>query len=159
MSLRFRSRTRRAECQSWVNLRRPVTATALPVYLQQTEMLTDGQHRRSVPHPDLYRQLGCEGQKRGRLRIERLEQRLGLFEIGRVEAFGEPAVDRPEMVAGLIFPPLSAQEASQADGGAQLEPAGALVSRHRQRSAKTTFDLFPVVGWQSAQEVAAQAVE
>jgi hypothetical protein len=35
----------------------------------------------SVPHPDLYRQLGREGQKRGRLRIERLEQRLGLFEI------------------------------------------------------------------------------
>jgi hypothetical protein len=37
-----------------------------------------------VPHPDLHRQRGCEGQKRSRLRIERLEQRLGLFQIGSV---------------------------------------------------------------------------
>ena len=47
-----------------------------------------------MPHPDLYRPLGCQGQKRGRLRVERLDQRLGLFEIGRIEAFGEPVVDR-----------------------------------------------------------------
>jgi hypothetical protein len=69
----------------------------------------------SVPHPDLYRQLGREGQKRGRLRIERLEQRLGLFEIGRVKAFGEPAVDRRERIAGLVAPPLFAQQAGEAD--------------------------------------------
>jgi hypothetical protein len=34
-----------------------------------------------------------------------VEQRLSLFQIERVEAFGEPAVDRSEKLAGLV--PLS----------------------------------------------------
>jgi hypothetical protein len=35
------------------NLRRPATATALPVYLQQRKCLIGGQHRRSVPEGDI----------------------------------------------------------------------------------------------------------
>ena len=35
------------------------------------------------------------------LRIERFEQRLRLFKVGRVEAFGEPTVDCGEKVAGF----------------------------------------------------------
>ena len=31
-----------------------------------------------------------------------IEQRLGLFQIERVEAFGEPAVDRSEQMAGFF---------------------------------------------------------
>ena len=37
---------------------------------------------------------GYEGQARGRLRVELVEQRLSLLQIGCVEAFGKPAVDR-----------------------------------------------------------------
>jgi hypothetical protein len=48
-------------------------------------MFAGGQYRWSVPHPDLYYQGGCESQKRSRLHIERLEQRLIIFEIGRLE--------------------------------------------------------------------------
>jgi hypothetical protein len=34
--------------------------------------------------------------------VQLIEQRLGLFQIERVEAFGELAVDRSEKIAGLI---------------------------------------------------------
>src|SRR5216683_1228326 len=87
------------------------------------------------------------------------QQRLCVPQVGRVEAFGELAVDRREKVAALISPPLGAQQADETDRGAQLEPAGALLSRDRQRSAITTLDLRPVGGWQPTQELAAQAVE
>ena len=35
-------------------------------------------------------------------RRQLVEQRLGLFQIERVEAFGEPALDRGEQIASLI---------------------------------------------------------
>jgi hypothetical protein len=35
-------------------------------------------------------------------RRQLVEQLLGLFQIERVEAFGEPAIDRSEKIAGLI---------------------------------------------------------
>jgi hypothetical protein len=35
--------------------------------------------------------------------VQLIEQRLGLFQIERVEAFGEPAVDRSLKVSGFIF--------------------------------------------------------
>ena len=34
--------------------------------------------------------------------MQLIEQRLGLLQIERVEAFGEPAIDRSEKLAGLI---------------------------------------------------------
>ena len=54
-----------------------------------------------MPYPDLHGQRGREGRKHSRLRIERVEQRLCPFEVLCVEAFGEPAVDRREKVAGF----------------------------------------------------------
>jgi hypothetical protein len=36
-----------------VNLRRPTTTTALPVYLQQRKMFANGEHRRLVPEADI----------------------------------------------------------------------------------------------------------
>jgi hypothetical protein len=37
-----------------------------------------------------------------RLRRQLLKQRLGLLQIARVKAFGEPAVDRSEEIAGRV---------------------------------------------------------
>ena len=34
--------------------------------------------------------------------VQVVEQGLGLFQIERVEAFGEPAIDRSEKIAGVI---------------------------------------------------------
>ena len=43
-----------------------------------------------------------------------VEQRLGLFQIGRVEPFGEPAVDGRQKIASLTELALVAPEARQA---------------------------------------------
>ena len=65
-----------------------------------------------------------------------LQQRLSLFQIERVEAFGEPAVDRSEKIVGLIpleqvrcMPPMDAGYPS-----AQTPPL-ALPSLHSQPSS------------------------
>src|SRR5262249_52880861 len=80
------------------------------------------------------------------------QQRLCILQLGRVEAFGKPAVDGCEKLAG-------AQQAGEADRATELEPAAALLSCDRQRSAKATLDFRPVGGWQPAEEFAAQAAE
>ena len=49
-----------------------------------------------------------------------VEQRLGLLQIERVEAFGEPAVDRSEQFASLLRLPLIAPEPRHAHRGAQF---------------------------------------
>jgi len=55
------------------------------------------------------------------------EQRLGLFQIGRVEAFGEPAIDWREKVAGFGAATLVAAEPGEARGGAQFPELGFLL--------------------------------
>jgi hypothetical protein len=50
-----------------------------------------------------------------------LQERLRLLEIGRIKAFGEPAVDRRQEVAGFGALALVAPEAGEAGRGAQLE--------------------------------------
>jgi hypothetical protein len=59
------------------------------------------------------------------------EQVLGLFQIERVEAFSEPAVDRSEQVASLLRLPLIAPEPRHARGGAQLPGFRLLCPRYR----------------------------
>ena len=49
------------------------------------------------------------------------EQRAGLLEIRRIEAFREPFVDLREHVAGLIALTLIAPKARKAGGGTQLQ--------------------------------------
>src|SRR5438477_3920450 len=49
-----------------------------------------------------------------------VQQRLCLFQIGGVETFGEPTVDRREEVAGFGVAALVAAEPGEARGGAQF---------------------------------------
>ena len=53
--------------------------------------------------------------------VQLIEQSLGLLQIERVEAFGEPAVDRREQSAGLRVLALIAPESCETDRGPQLE--------------------------------------
>src|SRR6516164_186192 len=50
-----------------------------------------------------------------------LEQRLGVFQVGGVEALGEPAVNRRQQIARLGPPALFAPQPSEIAGGAQFE--------------------------------------
>src|SRR5215831_5187377 len=61
-----------------------------------------------------------------RLRIELLEQRLCLFEIGRVETLREPGVDRCEEVAGFPVTTLVAAQPGEVCGGPQFPELGLL---------------------------------
>jgi hypothetical protein len=49
------------------------------------------------------------------------EQRFGLFEVGGVEAFGEPAVDRRQEIMGLGEFALVSPQPGEARRGAQLQ--------------------------------------
>ena len=67
------------------------------------------------------------------LGVQVIEQRLGLFQIERAEAFGEPAADRSEQLACLIALAPIAPKVSKVPCGSKLKRAGALASRDRQR--------------------------
>src|SRR5437762_5097303 len=54
------------------------------------------------------------------------QQRLGFLQIPRVEAFGEPGVERGEEGAGRVALALALPETRQTGGGAQLERLGLL---------------------------------
>jgi hypothetical protein len=56
-----------------------------------------------------------------------VEQRLRVFEVGRVEAFGEPREDRREEVAGFGVMTLVATQPGEARGGAQFPELGLLL--------------------------------
>src|SRR5208283_3806414 len=58
-----------------------------------------------------------------------VEQRLGLFEVGGVEAFGEPAEDRGEQGGRLLRPALLAAQAGEAHPGAQFPGLRVLSAR------------------------------
>src|SRR5258708_31504989 len=78
---------------------------------------------RPITTSHLGRRLGCK----------LLEQHLRRFEVRCVEAFGEPAADRREEVAGFVALALVAPEAGEAGGGAKLERFCALLFRDRDR--------------------------
>lgn len=61
-----------------------------------------------------------------------VEQRLGRFEIGRAEAFGEPAVDWREKAAGFGLVILVAAEPGEARGRAQFPQLGFLLLRYAE---------------------------
>ena len=69
----------------------------------------------------------------GRLRTQFVEQRLCVFEVGGIEAFGEPAVDRREQVERFGLTTLVAAEPGEARGGAQF-PSLASCSRAMLRA-------------------------
>jgi hypothetical protein len=70
---------------------------------------------------------------------ELVEQFLRLFQIGRAEALGEPAVDRGEEVTGFGVAPLVAAEPGEARGGAQFPELGALLLGDAQGFAIQLF--------------------
>src|SRR5271156_2280337 len=63
-----------------------------------------------------------------------VERLLSLFQIERVEAFGEPAVHRSEQVAGRIPLALIAPEPRHTHRRAQFPRLGLLLSRDRERT-------------------------
>jgi PAS domain-containing protein len=65
---------------------------------------------------------------------ERVEQRLGLLQIERVEAFGEPAIDRREKIVGLLPLAVIAPKPRQARRRAQLPGLCLLRPRNRERA-------------------------
>ena len=70
------------------------------------------------------------------------EQRLGLFQIKRIEALGEPAVYRSEKIAGLIPLALIAPEPRHAHRGAKFPGFGLLLTCYRKSTIKIRFCLF-----------------
>src|SRR6202040_432803 len=88
--------------------------------------------RRSRPKPDLHdlasgwsdrlKRLFASGSPLcGNRRLSQLiEQRLGLFEVGGIEAFGEPAEDWGEQGGRLLRPALLAAQAGEACRAAQF---------------------------------------
>jgi hypothetical protein len=60
-----------------------------------------------------------------------LQQCLGLFQIERVEPFGEPAVDRSEKLASFILLALIALEAGETHRGAEFPGLRLLLARNR----------------------------
>ena len=76
--------------------------------------------------------LGCRKNERSTLSSDQLiEQRLRLFQIERIEPFGEPAVDRSKKIAGLIPLTLIAPEPRHAHRGTQLPGFCLLLTRDR----------------------------
>src|SRR5262249_23634680 len=65
---------------------------------------------------------------RARLRRQLVERRLGLFQIARVEAFGEPPIDRSEKIASLIALSLITPEPRHAHCGAEFPGFGLLLT-------------------------------
>ena len=75
--------------------------------------------RRPVPAGKAERPLSVQSDDLHGDSCQLVEQRLCFFEIGRVEAFGEPAVDWREKVVGLGAVPLVTAEPGE-DGGLKL---------------------------------------
>src|SRR6266436_409628 len=73
-----------------------------------------------------------------------VQQRLRLLKVGRVEAFGEPAVDRHEDIAGFGAPALVVPKAREVGGGAQFPPLGALLLSGGYRLAKACISKIQV---------------
>jgi hypothetical protein len=58
-----------------------------------------------------------------------LQERLGLLEIGRIKALGEPAIDRGQQRRGFRPLALLLPQAREAHGSAEFEGLGLLVAR------------------------------
>jgi hypothetical protein len=65
--------------------------------------------------------------------------RLGLFQIARVEPFGEPAINRSEQFASLLCLPLVAPKPRHAHCRAEFPGLCLLLSRNRERPLETRF--------------------
>ena len=71
-----------------------------------------------------------------------IEQPLRFFQIGGVEALGEPAVNRREQVAGLGPPPLFTPQPGEARRGTEFPSFCVLLARDRECIAEARPDRF-----------------
>ena len=81
------------------------------------------------------------------------------FEVARIEAFGEAAVDRRQQVAGVGAPALIAPEAGETCGGAQLPKPGLLLSSHGQGVAERGFGFRGITGRTRKQRLGPEAMQ
>src|SRR6516165_780981 len=72
-------------------------------------------------------------EREARLRIELVEQRLCLFQIGCVEAFSEPAIDRREQIVRFGAAALVAPQPGETGRGPQFPELGLLLLGNAQR--------------------------
>jgi hypothetical protein len=103
--------------------RRPGSARRCPPG-GSTPWLTGRGSFRGIPRParSLVLQTRLTSLLGGRCsRLKLIEQRLGLDQVRRVEAFGEPAIDWGEKIVGLGGSSLVAPESGEAGAGAELE--------------------------------------
>src|ERR1700704_4077963 len=75
------------------------------------------------------------------LSAQRVEQRPGFLQIGRIEALREPAMDRPQEIAGVVAFALVAPEPAKAAGGPQFPEPGALPARRLETALKAGLGL------------------
>jgi len=74
-----------------------------------------------APSPPQRRLIRGRLSLRGNRRLGQfVEQRLGLFEVGRIEAFGKPAEDWGEQCRRLLRPPLLSAQAGEAHRAAEF---------------------------------------
>jgi hypothetical protein len=78
-------------------------------------------------------------------RRQLVEQVLGFFQIERVEAFGEPTIDRSEKIAGFGDFTLGSPLAGEIAGGTQFERARLLRPCHLKRFHVAGFGLGQAV--------------
>jgi hypothetical protein len=88
-----------------------------------------------------------------------IEQSLGLLQIGRVEAFAEPAVDRREKIAGLGAFPVITPELGEAGGGAELQQFRTLVGRYPPRYEKILLCLTLIPRSRSKAQFSSQPIK
>src|SRR6266851_6093723 len=77
-----------------------------------------------------------------RLRAEFVEQRLRVFQICRVEAFGEPGVDVSEHHARLVTAVGVTQQSRKAHRRAQFPPFGLLNTRELNRGTEAALSFL-----------------
>ena len=71
------------------------------------------------------------------------EQRLGIFEVGCVEALGEPAVDRCEEIVGLSPPALLHPQPRETGRRPERPAVGLLLVRDGQSAHQVGLRVFP----------------
>ena len=87
------------------------------------------------------------------------EKRLGVFQIARVETFGEPAVHRSEQFARLLRIALRAPEAREAHCAAQFPELCLLFARDRESALKVGLSLRGVAAEQPQRDLSRYAIE
>src|SRR6516165_2874741 len=82
------------------------------------------------------------GEADNRRSAQLVEQRFGVLQIGSVEAFGEPAIDRCQEVARCEALALVAPQPRETRCGAQFPGLGRHLPRQRDRGAEIGFGEF-----------------